>query len=163
MIIKCPIRTNIGSANVQANKISPSAIDQFSSVYPTLLDMDAPKIRSYTPATVIAEKFQAMVALGVANGRMKDYHDLWALPKALMIDADDLDAAISATFDRRRTEIPRKRPPGLSRAVLDDDLKQRQWRAYAASIDLNGITLDDVVAAIWELVGPSCARLTGSG
>jgi predicted nucleotidyltransferase component of viral defense system len=131
--------------------------------YPTLLDMDAPKIRSYPPATVIAEKFQANVTLGVANGRMKDYHDLWALPKALVIDPDDLDAAISATFDRRRTEIPRGRPPGLSRALLDDDLKQRQWRAYAASIDLNGIGLDDVVEAIWELVGPSCARLTGSG
>jgi len=29
---------------------------------------------------VIAEKFQAMVALGVLNGRMKDYYDLWADP-----------------------------------------------------------------------------------
>jgi hypothetical protein len=131
--------------------------------YPTLLEMDAPRIRSYPPATVIAEKFQAMVALGVANGRMKDYYDLWALPKALAIDADDLDAAIRATFDRRRTEIPRERPPGLSHALLDDDVKQRQWHAYAASIDLSGITLDEVVEAIWELVGPSCARLTDGG
>ena len=30
------------------------------------------------PSTVIAEKCQAVVALGVINGRMKDYYDLWA-------------------------------------------------------------------------------------
>lgn len=44
--------------------------------YPALLDFPAPQVRSYPPATVIAEKFQAMVALGVLNGRMKDYYDL---------------------------------------------------------------------------------------
>lgn len=40
--------------------------------YPTLLDFPAPQVRSYPPASVIAEKFQAMVALGALNGRMKD-------------------------------------------------------------------------------------------
>src|SRR3546814_17083633 len=43
--------------------------------YPSLLDMDQPSIRAYPPASVIAEKFQAIVALGLANGRMKDFHD----------------------------------------------------------------------------------------
>jgi len=42
-----------------------------------------------------------MVALGVLNGRMKDYYDLWAIPRAIDISADDLDAAIRATFERR--------------------------------------------------------------
>ncbi|MGV1901779.1 nucleotidyl transferase AbiEii/AbiGii toxin family protein [Agrobacterium sp. 22-3674b3] len=53
--------------------------------YPALLDFPAPQVRSYPPATVIAEKFQAMVALGVLNGRMKDYYDLWAIPRAIDI------------------------------------------------------------------------------
>ncbi|OHV65833.1 hypothetical protein LCM4577_28630 [Mesorhizobium sp. LCM 4577] len=65
--------------------------------YPTLLDLPAPQVRSYPPATVIAEKFQAMVALGVLNGRMKDYYDLWAIPRAIDISAGDLDAAIRAS------------------------------------------------------------------
>lgn len=130
--------------------------------YPTLLDMEMLRIRSYPPATVIAEKFQAMVALGIGNGRMKDYYDLWALPQAVPIAADELDAAIQATFERRRTDIPRERPPGLSPELVDDEAKQRQWRAYTASIELEGVALADVVEAIWALVGPSCQRLAGS-
>jgi len=127
--------------------------------YPTLLDMDAPEIRAYPPATVLAEKFQAMVALGIANSRMKDYYDLWALPSTIAIVADELDAAIAATFARRKTAIPKDRPPGLSAEFAQDETKQRQWRAYAASIDLERVSLDEIVEAIWALVGPACARL----
>lgn len=129
--------------------------------YPSLLGMESPEIRSYPPAAVVAEKFQAMVALGVANGRMKDYYDLWAIPKTVTISDAELDGAIRATFDRRGTEIPSGRPPGLSDEFCRDDAKQRQWRAYAASVELDGVALDAVVDAIWALVGPSCARLAG--
>ena len=34
---------------------------------------------------MIAKKFQATVVLGVLNGRMKDYCDLWAIPRAINI------------------------------------------------------------------------------
>jgi predicted nucleotidyltransferase component of viral defense system len=128
--------------------------------YPTLLDLPAPQVRAYPPATVIAEKFQAIVALGVLNGRMKDYYDLWAIPRAIALSADELDAAIRATFERRRTPIPAERPPGLSAAMIADEGKQRQWRAYAASLELENISLETVIDAVWDLVGPSCGRLT---
>ncbi|OYY88397.1 MAG: hypothetical protein B7Y61_02510 [Rhizobiales bacterium 35-66-30] len=127
--------------------------------YPALLDFPAPQVRSYPPATVIAEKFQAMVALGVLNGRMKDYYDLWAIPRAIDISADDLDAAIRATFERRRTPIPKERPPGLSVEMFGDEGKQRQWRAYAASLELDAVSLESIIEGVWELVGPSCARI----
>ena len=127
--------------------------------YPTLLDLPAPNVRAYPPATVIAEKFQAMVALGVLNGRMKDYYDLWAIPRALDIGADDLDAAITATFERRQTAIPTERPPGLSAEMVDDEVKQRQWRAYAASVELENVSLKTIIDKVWGLVGSSCARI----
>lgn len=127
--------------------------------YPTLLDMPSPNVRAYPPATVIAEKFQAMVALGIANGRMKDYYDLWAIPKALVVTDEEFDSAIAATFKRRRTPVPSERPPGLSADLLADDAKQHQWRAYAASVDLTDVTLEEVADAVWDLVAPSCARL----
>ena len=56
--------------------------------YASLLDFPAASIRAYSPATVIAEKFQAVVALGIANSRMKDFYDLWTLPKAVKIDGN---------------------------------------------------------------------------
>lgn len=127
--------------------------------YPTLLELPVPQVRAYPPATVIAEKFQAVVALGVLNGRMKDYYDLWAIPRAIALSDDELDAAVRATFDRRRTPIPTERPPGLSTDMIEDEGKQKQWRAYAASLELENVSLKVIVEAVWALVGPSCARL----
>ncbi|MEE4454391.1 nucleotidyl transferase AbiEii/AbiGii toxin family protein [Novosphingobium resinovorum] len=150
---RIPVTIDIGFGDALADAARTMA-------YPSMLGMDEPEIRIYPPASVIAEKFQAMVALGVTNGRMKDYFDLWAIPKALQIDSDDLDAAIRATFGRRRTAIPDERPPGLSGTMIADDAKQAQWRAYAASLELSELGFEEVIEAAWELVGPSCQRLS---
>jgi hypothetical protein len=111
---------------------------------------------------VIAEKFQAMVQLGIANGRMKDYYDLWAMPRALDISDGELDAAIAATFARRGTEIPTDRPPGLSEEMTQDGTKQSQWATYAESIDLEKVSLEEVIETIWSMVGPACKRISQS-
>lgn len=55
---------------------------------PVLLDFPAPKLRSYPRETVIAEKFQAMVALGLANSRLKDFYDVWVLIRSYKFDGD---------------------------------------------------------------------------
>lgn len=153
---RIPVTIDIGFGDAMAD-----ATQQLD--YPTLLDLPAPNVRAYPPATVIAEKFQAMVALGVLNGRMKDYYDLWAIPRALTIAADDLDAAITATFERRQTAIPTERPPGLSAEMVDDETKQRQWRAYAASVELENVSLESIIDKVWGLVGPSCTRIVAAG
>lgn len=149
---RIPVTIDIGFGDAMAD--ATQQID-----YPTLLDLPAPRVRSYPPATVIAEKFQAMVALGVLNGRMKDYYDLWAIPRTIRISDDALDAAIRATFERRRTPIPKERPPGLSAEMFGEEAKQRQWRAYAASLELDAVSLESIIEQVWELVGPSCARI----
>ncbi len=47
--------------------------------FPTLLDFPAPRLRMYPKETVVAEKFEAIVKIGEANSRMKDFYDLWVL------------------------------------------------------------------------------------
>jgi Nucleotidyl transferase AbiEii toxin, Type IV TA system len=130
--------------------------------YPSLLGEPIPKVRAYPPETVIAEKFQAIVMLGVANGRMKDYYDLWALPNALTIEPAALDAAIAATFARRQTAIPSIAPPGLTAAFSENPQKAEQWMTYAESIGVEAVTLPEIVSAIWSYLGPSCARLSAA-
>jgi hypothetical protein len=49
--------------------------------FPTLLAFSAPKVKGYTPESVVAEKLQAMVALGMVNSRMKDFYDIWVWEK----------------------------------------------------------------------------------
>ena len=92
------------------------------------------KLRAYPPETVIAEKFHAMVALGRANSRMKDYYDVWMLTSAFGIEPERLRRAIVATFARRSTMIPAEVPDGLSDAFATDPGKQRQWDAFARNL-----------------------------
>ena len=103
---------------------------------PVLLDLPSPYLRAYPPETVVAEKFHAMVALGRANSRMKDYYDVWMLTSAFELDPERLRRAILATFARRSTAIPAEVPDGLSDAFATDPGKQRQWDAFA--INLSG-------------------------
>ena len=101
---------------------------------PVLLDMPSPHLRAYPPETVIAEKFHAMVVLGRANSRMKDYYDVWMLTNAFELDPARLGRAIAATFERRNTTVPAGVPVGLSDTFATDSGKQRQWDAFARNL-----------------------------
>jgi len=129
--------------------------------YGSIIGFEPARIRAYSPATVIAEKFQAVVALGLINGRMKDFYDLWAIPKATEIDPADLRAAIAATFERRKTPVPTEAPQGLSAAFAEDPAKVRQWLTYADGTELKGAPLSTVVADIWTYL--SAALKTRGG
>jgi len=45
--------------------------------YPVILNHARPKLRGYSRETTVAEKFEAMVKLGLLNSRMKDFFDVW--------------------------------------------------------------------------------------
>jgi len=98
--------------------------------FPTLLDIPAPEINAYTKYTVVAEKFHAMVLLGMANSRMKDFFDIWMMNKAFDFDGKILCQAIQATFARRNTEIPKTLPTAFTAEFTDDKQKQIQWKAF---------------------------------
>lgn len=119
--------------------------------YPVLLDdLPAPGLRAYPKATVVAEKFQALCALGMANTRMKDYFDLWVLLRDEDLDNDELARAIGATFARRRSQMPDGIPAGLSDAFAADAGKQAQWRAFVSRNKLETAALEVVVRALRE-------------
>ena len=125
--------------------------------YPVLLDMPAPRLRGYARETVIAEKFQAMVDLGMTNSRMKDYYDLWMMSQAFEIDRSRLAGAISATFARRGTAIPDAVPEGLSRAFAEDAVKRQQWRSFKQDLGVDPGPLDGVVGALQAFLMPAAA------
>ena len=148
---RIPITIDVGFGDALGNP-------DYTLEYGSLLDFPSASVRAYSPETVIAEKFQAVVALGVINGRMKDYYDLWALPKALDLNSDDLRISIEKTFDRRKTDVPKERPSGLSQAFVTDAWKAAQWRAYSEGTEIEGTSLREVVDDIWTTLGPICAR-----
>ncbi|MHB1096228.1 MAG: nucleotidyl transferase AbiEii/AbiGii toxin family protein [Gemmatimonadaceae bacterium] len=86
-------------------------------VYPALLDLPRPHLRAYRPETAIAEKLHAMVVLGEANSRMRDFFDIHALAQHARFEGDVRARALYATFERRRTPVPESLPLALTPLV----------------------------------------------
>ncbi|MCG7509067.1 nucleotidyl transferase AbiEii/AbiGii toxin family protein [Mesorhizobium retamae] len=125
--------------------------------YPSMLDFPMPRLRGYARETVIAEKFQAMVALGRANSRMKDFYDIWILSRSFTFDDDRLPRAIAATFGRRGTAIPQDLPDALTPAFAEDAQKQRQWRAFVGDVAHDPGDLWNVIGDIAAFLMPQAA------
>jgi hypothetical protein len=120
---RIPVRVDVGFGDVvtpKARRIS----------YPTLLDFPAPSIRACPRETVVAEKSQAMVMLGIANSRMKDFYDLYVLARHFAFDGRVLVRAIRATFRRRNTPLPVAPPLALTDEFARDEAKSVQWNAF---------------------------------
>jgi len=103
--VKIQLRASLAGANIPmqidigfGDVVTPAPEEIW---FPTLLEFPAPKLRTYTKYSMISEKLQAMVMLGIANSRMKDFYDLWFMAKEWEFDGLILGRAIKATFDRR--------------------------------------------------------------
>jgi hypothetical protein len=131
--------------------------------YPSMLDLPTLRLKAYARETVIAEKFQAMVALGRANSRMKDFYDVWLLNQSFQFDDDRLARAIAATFERRETEIPIELPDALTSAFAEDERKQRQWNAFLENAALHPGSLADVIAGVAGFIMPHAVRAAKIG
>jgi hypothetical protein len=119
---RIPMQLDIGFGDV----ITPGPTEV---EYPTMLDFPAPKLRAYPKETVVAEKLEAITALGLLNSRLKDYYDLSLLSRMYPFDGERLADAIIATFRHRRTTIEAE-PIGLTKAYCDDPARVIQWRAF---------------------------------
>jgi len=98
--------------------------------YPSLLGRPEAQLLAYTPESAIAEKYEAMVALDLANSRMKDLYDVWLLARTRAFDGTRLCEAVRATFRRRRTPLPDAPPVALTSRFASEPDKQTQWRAF---------------------------------
>lgn len=136
--VRIKVRGNLGNARITiqidigfGDIITPEPL---WVEYPTILDNDKPKIQAYTLESAIAEKYQAMVSLDLANSRMKDFYDIYFLSDNHSFKGAKLQKAIEETFNRRETDIPVKVPIALTPAFFEDDAKVNQWKAFLEKI-----------------------------
>ena len=132
--IRVKLRANLGQAIVplqvdigfgDAQSVAPEEI-----TFPVMLGMAAPKLWAYSRETVVAEKLEAIVKLGMLNTRFKDYFDLHYLAQKFPFAGDSLVKSIAATFKRRGTAFPAGLPPGLTPMFGTDPAKIRGWQAF---------------------------------
>lgn len=118
---RIPVSIDIGFGDV----IYP---DRVMMEFPVLLDMEPPEIYAYSIPSVISEKFEAIVSLGDANSRYKDFYDIYILACRYDLEGKDLKKAVKETFERRGTGF------GDIFALTDDfvisEIHQRRWKAF---------------------------------
>lgn len=147
---RLPVQVDIGFGDA----VTPGPIE---TDFPTLLQSPAPRLLSYPRETVIAEKFEAMVKLGIANTRMKDFHDLKTLSELFHFESESLVRAIQHTFERRKTALPVGEPPtALTDEFFADTTKMAQWNAFIEKnkLYIQPSSLERVTASIREFLMP---------
>jgi predicted nucleotidyltransferase component of viral defense system len=117
-----------------------------------LSSLPAPYIRVYPRETVVAEKLQAMVSLDVLNTRMKDFYDLCVLAREFDFDGPTLCRAIHATFERRKTDIPKEIPACLLETFPNRSDKRDLWAVFLRRSSLPDIPENDFVTVHRELI-----------
>lgn len=118
-------------------------------------DLPAAKLSAYPRETVIAEKVEAMIRLGLANSRMKDFHDVCVLARNFSFDGPIVAKAIANTFTRRRTDVPQETPVALTNEFARDDAKRKQWAGFLKRAGAHASTeLPEVIDLLTRFVLP---------
>ncbi|HEX6371546.1 MAG TPA: nucleotidyl transferase AbiEii/AbiGii toxin family protein [Longimicrobium sp.] len=151
---RIPLQVDVGFGDA----VTPAAKE---ITFPPLLDAPPPVLYAYPPETVIAEKLQAMVLLGMANTRMKDFYDVWVIARRFSFEGQQLAEAISATFRRRGTPLPDCLPVALTLEFSEDDARRQQWKAFLGRIGQQegAPGLPEVVDALARFLAPPLAAL----
>ena len=149
---RLPIQVDVGFGDV----VTPAPVD---IDYPTMLAGPAPRLRAYPVETVVAEKLEALVMLGMANSRLKDFYDLWFIAQTFELRRSGLASAVQRTFERRGTALSIAVPAGLTDEFAT--AKADQWKAFlardrmAAAPDILAIVIADLRGFLLPLVDGS--------
>jgi hypothetical protein len=114
-----------------------------------------PILKIYPIETIIAEKYQTIVRLGMSNTRLKDHHDLYEISRSEKVFGASLQKAIKATFERRGTVVQSVIPAGLSQQFRTDKSKLRDWKATLTQHNMpKSTTLDAACESIICMIVP---------
>jgi hypothetical protein len=141
------VQIDVGFGDV----ITPAAMDMN---FPTLLDdMASPNVLAYPNDTIVAEKAEAIVILGLSNSRMKDFTDIAMAARRWSFDGRTLVNALQATFRRRHTSLPDDEIVGFSARFVQDERARANWKSFVTrNHPLGFASLDDVVSEVRDFL-----------
>lgn len=145
-----PIQIDIGFGDA----VWPGPVE---TEYPTLLDIPGPRLLAYPRESVVSEKLETMVKLGIANSRMKDFHDLHSLCTTFEFDGQTLVEAVRATFKQRGTELPvGGMPLAFTPEFYEDENKIKQWTAFCTKNKsyIQELAFENVIARLTSFLIP---------
>ena len=144
--IKNPVSIDIGFGDI----IVPG---RMKIDFPVLLDFDIPHIYSYSIESTLSEKFEAIVSLGLANTRFKDFYDIYVLLQSKNIDDEVLKQALVQTFSNRNTTF--NDIVVFDKNFSSDAERQKRWNAFTKKkTALMQVSFEDVVLTIKNYFEP---------
>ncbi len=143
---KLPLRVDIGFSD----QIFPAPAD---IAYPALLDFPSPELQGYTPETMIAEKLEAMVKLGLANSRMKDFYDIWTILNQFQIKRETIAPVIKEVFQNRET-IVREVPKAFSEDFYNTPKTLERWDSFLKGIGHDPMPFKELIFEIRDFFLP---------
>jgi len=125
-------------------------------IYPVLLDDASPRVLAYTRESVIAEKLEAMMTLGIRNSRIKDFFDIRYLASHFDFDGPALSEAVERTFKRRKTLIPVDTPIALTAEFWNEPGRAMHLKAFArrARLDQQSSNATDILPLLADFLVP---------
>ena len=144
------LRANLQIDVATGDIITPRAIEY---KYKCLFDDKYLDLITYNLETVLAEKFNSVISIGVLNSRMKDYYDIYYLltSKSNEIDKKILKQAIINTFDHQKTDIHSIKE--RFEQIRENAKIDEQWRNYSKKHHYTiNISKDDLMNEIEKIV-----------
>jgi hypothetical protein len=126
---RIPMQIDVGFGDVIYPK--PKTIN-----YPVILDFPVPYLKGYPAESVVSEKFEAMVRLGLLNSRMKDFYDIWLMMRQFNFDGLKLVKALKGTFEHRKTSLPEHKPLFAEEIYDEKSDRQTLWKAFLKKGDI---------------------------
>lgn len=126
---RIPMQIDVGFGDIIYPK--PKVID-----YPVILDFPKPHLKGYPAESVVSEKFEAMVKLGLLNSRMKDFYDIWLMMRQFDFDGLKLAEALKRTFEHRKTSLPEHKPLFAEEIYDEKSDRQTLWKTFLRKGDI---------------------------
>lgn len=145
--VRVPFNVDIGVGDV----IVPKAEER--TINTQLPDFEAPKIKTYSIESTIAEKFDAILQRFELTGRMKDFYDIYYLARTFDFEGAKLQTAIFETLQQRGTPYDRDSFKRVVALAEDEDI-QKRWRYFLKNIKDDTLVFSAVIEEMQKFLEP---------
>lgn len=152
---RIPVSIDIGYGDV----VVPAPV---SMKFPVLLETTVPELNVYSVESAVAEKFDAIVELGLANTRYKDFYDIYMLSHQYTFELETLVEAVRETMAHRKTVL--EGPiVGFEDEFVSDFMHQSRWNAFLKrKKTVEAVGLEETVAWLKVFFEPVVKELSDS-
>jgi len=123
--------------------------------YESIIDNEIIDILTYNYETILAEKLQTIISLGVSSSRSKDLFDIYIITKLKETEINymELKKAIEITFTERETNYDQRYLRESIIKISVNKVQKSIWERYTKNnYFVKGLSYEDVTTSIYKLI-----------